>query len=105
MKIVNNQFVLFANPDSASLCIDEVFSCIVDEKVFGTVCVGLSISSAEQLGSALLEFAKAARMASAIADESAQAGELLSPARVAINAALAAARAASIRPCPPWEDA
>lgn len=58
MKNIGNQFCIFGDIGGVSLLIDEVTSCIVDEKIHGTVSVVMSVEHALQLGRALIAAAK-----------------------------------------------
>ncbi|MGZ8339117.1 MAG: hypothetical protein ACXW2U_05330 [Telluria sp.] len=85
MICIENRFCIIAGDSVFSLLLDEVTSCITDDKIFGTVATALSIDEALALGNALVRAAEEAK------------ARTKSPSRIAIDAALAAARAQAAR--------
>jgi hypothetical protein len=85
MDHIEKRFSVISEPAGFALLIDEVTSCITDDKIYGTVATPLSVDEALALGRALVEAAQAAQAAPK------------SAFRISVDKALAAARATAAR--------
>lgn len=85
MDHIEKRFSVISESAGFLLLIDEVSSCITGGEIYGTVQARLSVDEALALGGALVRAAEEAR------------NRAKSPQRIAIDAALAAARAKAAR--------
>lgn len=94
MGHIEKRFSVIDERAGCCLLVDEVTSCITGSEIYGTIQARLSVDEALTLGGALIASAEATRL------------KTTSPERMAINKALAAARAhasGKTKPTPPWE--
>jgi hypothetical protein len=85
MICIENRLCIVTEASGFSLLLDEVTSCITDDKIYGTVATPLSVDEALALGRALVEAAQAAQAVPK------------SAFRISVDRALAAARAMAAR--------
>jgi hypothetical protein len=85
MSQIEKRFSVISEPVGCSLLIDEVTSCITGGEIYGSVQARLSVDEAMAMGGALIAAAEEAR------------AKTMPPTRIAINAAIAAARVRAAR--------